>query len=319
MNPLFETITNWQWIPSGFRYPWVLLLMGIPLLLLCWIWIRRSRAVAIPVDFTGRRPGHLLRTIVNLAESLSPVLLALAIWLAAGPLQLGKPEMKRALTNILFCIDVSGSMTSKFGSGTCYDASLDAIDRFLDLRDGDAFGLLFFGNSVLRWTPLTNDVSAIRCAPPFMRPENLPAWFGGTAIGTALLECRKVLLEQEEGDRMIILVSDGMSSDLMGGNDEAIARRLVDASITMYGIHIGGGEAPADVATIAALTGGEVFAPGNESALASVFARIDNMKRAEMKKTIAQQQDNFQPYIAVASLVGIFAVLFSYGARFTPW
>ncbi len=297
----------------------VLVLLCVPVMLLIWIWVRRSRAVAIPVDHSGRRAGHWLRSVVNVAESFAPILLALAIWLTAGPLQLGKPEMKRSLTNILFCIDVSGSMNSKFGAGTCYDASLDAIDRFLELRDGDAFGLLFFGNSVLRWTPLTSDVSAIRCAPPFMRPENLPQWFGGTAIGTGLLECRKVLLEQEEGDRMIILVSDGISSDLMGGNDELIARRLADASITMYGIHIGGGEAPGEVATIAALTGGEVFAPGNEAALASVFSRIDNMKKAELNKTLAQQQDNFQPYIAVASLLGAISVLLGYGVRFTPW
>ncbi len=319
MEEILETVGNWQWIPSGFRHPWVLLLLGLPMTLLVWTWVRRGRAVAMPVDHVRVASGNWLRWMVNMAESLVPLLLATAIWLVAGPLQLGKPEMKRSLTNILFVIDVSGSMTAEFGGGSRYDASLAAIDHFLDLRSGDAFGLLFFGNSVLRWTPLTSDVSAIRCAPPFMRPENLPNWFGGTEIGKALLEGRKVLMEQESGDRMIVLVSDGDSFDLSDGNDAEIGRRLVDASITMFGIHIGGGDPPAEITNIAAITGGDVFAPGDEAGLASVFSRIDQMKKAELEQTLARQQDNFHPALAVAGALGVLMLLTSYGIRFTPW
>ena len=66
---------------------------------------------------------------------------------------------------------------------------MDAINEFLDYREGDAFGLTFFGNNVLHWVPLTTDASAVSCAPPFMRPEVAPPWFGGTEIGKALLAC----------------------------------------------------------------------------------------------------------------------------------
>src|SRR6201999_4394443 len=100
------------------------------------------------------------------------------------------------------------------------------IDQFLTFRKGDAFGLTFFGNNVLHWAPLTQDASAIRCAVPFMRPELAPPWFGGTAIGKALMACQSVLTSRQEGDRMIILVSDGMSSDLSNGEDVALAKRL---------------------------------------------------------------------------------------------
>lgn len=317
-SPL-ETIAEWTWVPSGFRYPLVLLLLAVPVSLLVWTWARRSRAIAVPADHLGNRRGTWLRATVNVAESLLPLLLGLAIWLAAGPLQLGKPVMKRLLTNIMFCIDVSGSMTSQFGEGTCYDAALEAVDGFLDLRQGDAFGLLFFGSAVLRWTPLTSDANAIRSAPPFMRPENLPPGFGGTEIGEALMDARNLLLEQPTGDRMIVLVSDGASSDLDGGNDQMVARLLVDASITLFGIHIGGGEPPPEVANIAAISGGDVFAAGDEAALAGVFARIDQMKKASLERTLAQQQDNFRPYLALAGLVAALSLLAGFGVRFTPW
>jgi Ca-activated chloride channel family protein len=87
---------------------------------------------------------------------------------------------------------------------------MEAINQFLDYRTGDAFGLTFFGNSVLHWVPLTNDVSAFRCAPPFMHPRNLPER-GSAAPRSARRcnACRKVLVERSEGDRMIVLITDG--------------------------------------------------------------------------------------------------------------
>src|SRR6185436_15233884 len=152
-----------------------------------------------------------------------------------------------------------GSMMAKFDSGDRYEASMKAINAFLDFRKGDAFGLTFFGNNVLHWVPLTTDISAFRCAPPFMRPGHLPYWFGGTEIGKALLACRKILTQREEGDRMILLVSDGYSADLSGGRDEEIARILRADRIVVYSVHIAEGSIPDPIVRITSLTGGEAF------------------------------------------------------------
>ena len=105
-------------------------------------------------------------------ESLPALILLVAILILAGPQKTGEPRTKRVMSNIEFCVDVSGSMTAQFGEGTRYDASMAAINGFLDYRKGDAFGLTFFGVEVLHWVPLTTDVSAFRCAPPFMNPKN---------------------------------------------------------------------------------------------------------------------------------------------------
>src|SRR6185503_14700649 len=101
-------------------------------------------------------------------------------------------ERERQMTNIQFCLDVSSSMTSPFGSGSRYDAAMDAISEFINQRKGDAFGLTIFGNEVLHWVPITKDVSAIKLATPFLRPEKMPYYFGGTQIGKALEECQKL-------------------------------------------------------------------------------------------------------------------------------
>jgi Ca-activated chloride channel homolog len=305
----------------SFAHPFVLFLEIIPAALLVWVWTRESNRLVLPFDHGTQGNGSLLAALLNFAESIPAIVLAGVVALLAGPQQLGEPKSKKVLTNIEFCVDVSGSMTAPFGEATRYDASMKAIDEFLDYREGDAFGLTFFGDEVIHWVPLTNDVTAIRCAPPFMHPLNpkRPRWLGGTAIGKALIACQKVLTERKEGDRMIILVSDGSSSDLSRGIDVEIAKRLNADKITVYGIHIASGGVPDPVVNITQLTGGEVFNPGDPKGLESVFQRIDGMQQTRMEKVSAETMDDFYP-VALGALIALgLGLIFLFGVRYTPW
>jgi Ca-activated chloride channel family protein len=123
------------------------------------------------VDFGSRPSRTLSGRLITAAESLTPALLAIAIIIAANPQTTGSPITQRKLTNIMFCVDCSGSMMAPFGEGDRYDASMKAINQFLHFREGDAFGLTFFAQDVVRWCPLTRDVSAFECSLPFMRPD----------------------------------------------------------------------------------------------------------------------------------------------------
>ena len=126
-------------------------------------------------------------------------------------------------------------------------------------------------------------------------------------------------MEQEEGDRMIILVSDGSSSDLSGGNAAEIAQRIANEGITVYGIHIADYDVPDEIVTLTSITGGEVFNPGDEEALAAVFKSIDSMEKAEVEQTIAEQLDHFKPYAFMGLVLLGVCILCSYGLRYTPW
>ena len=303
----------------SFRHPVLLVFLEIiPLAMLAWVWTRAGRSTALPFDH-GKQAGGASAVFINMANCLPAIAVAIVIVILCGPLKLSEPKTKRRLTNIQFCVDISYSMMAKFGEGTRYDASMAAIDEFLDFREGDAFGLTFFGNNVLHWVPLTTDTSAVRCSPPFMRPDMVPTWYNGTAIGKALRASQKVLIEREEGDRMIVLVSDGSSSDLFNGADEEISRELIANNIVVYAIHIGGNAAPDPVINITTLTGGEVFVPGDVDALAGVFAHIDQMEEAELDKVSAESMDNFAPFvIAGLSVLGL-SLLCLFGLRYTPW
>jgi Ca-activated chloride channel family protein len=302
-----------------FGHPEWLLLLAVPVLLAAWELTRRYPRVALPFDHGSQRPGRWLGRFVSLAGLLPAALLAVAILIFCRPLKPGQPRQERKLTNIEFVLDVSGSMESQFGEGSRYDAAMAAIEDFTSRRKGDAFGLTIFGNEVLRWTPLTKDLSAIRHATPFLRPELLPRHFGGTEIGKALRFCGQTLPERGEGDRMIILLSDGRSADLGGPRARQIGAELAEDLIVLYAIHIGGGPAPGDLYELSRPTKGQVFAADNPDALATVFGHIDRMQPVKLEPAAPQQVDAFGPF-AVAGLVvlGLLQTAL-FGLRYTPW
>ena len=305
-----------------FARPWMLLLLSLPLLHLVWVWQRRSGRFAMPFDSDGSKrmgSGWLMRALIGVGESLPALLMAIAVLLISLPQELAAPKEKRALTNIQFVVDISGSMTAKFGRGTRYDASMQAINDFLDFRTGDSFGLTFFGNNYLHWVPLTSDPSAFRNSIPFMRPENNVPGFGGTEIGKAVLAAREVLTSREEGDRMMILVTDGWSSDLSGGAEMDIAKRLKRENIKLFAVNIQDSEARGEIVNLARTTGGEVFNPGDTSVLEGVFAEIDKMTKTELQQGTAELVDWFVPFAIVGlCLLGVY-MLFMLGIRYTPW
>jgi Ca-activated chloride channel family protein len=303
----------------SFAHPLVLLLLVLPVLLCVWEWTRRRAAVVLPFDHAPVRRGRFLGRVLATANLLPAMLLAVAILVLAGPQRLSSAEREKELTNIQFVLDVSGSMTSQFGDGSRYDAAMGAIQEFLNYRKGDAFGLTIFGNEVLHWVPITKDTSAIKLATPFLRPERMPDYFGGTQIGKALTECQKLLASREKGDRMIILVTDGMSADLYGGTALELASGLRKDKIVVYIIQTAEGAMPDEMHTIANITGGEVFPTADPQSLATVFKHIDKMQAARLKPPTRDFADFFAPVALAGFGVGALHLLALCGMRYTPW
>lgn len=305
----------------SFAHPWLLLLLIAPLAGLLWGWRRHGHRVAMPFDHAGAPPRRWTTTTLRLVQSLPLLLLAVAVIILAGPRRWGLPRDQRVMTNIEFLVDVSGSMLSGYGDGNRYDAAMASVLDFIDRRQGDAFGLIVFGDSILEWVPLTSDPSALKYAPEFLSPQKLPPWFsGGTSIGAALEHTLKVMAARTEGDRMIILLTDGYSYDLANGRDVAIAQKLQAAGIQVFCIHIDSSAPPAEVSTIASMTGGQVFAAGDPSSLQAVFKRIDEMKKARLEKVSAETQDDFRPWaLAGGGLLAVWLLSCVAGLRYTPW
>ncbi len=303
----------------SFSHPWVLLLLALPLVLGLWEWRRPGLRLVIPFDHANVSPGTRLRRLVQSANLLAPALLVVAILLLAGPIRLAPPEQERVVTNIQFVMDVSGSMSAPFGSGTRADTAIAAFQEFTQYRKGDAFGLTVFGTDVLHWVPLTRDLSAIRLAAPFLRPEKMPPYMGGTMIGKALREVRKVLIDRPEGDRLLVLISDGQSFDLSGGIAEQLGHDLAADGIRVFYIHVGGDQPSNEVFALASTTGGSAFIAGDPQSLRDIFKRIDEMKPIQLKPGQPEPVDDFRPFALAGLILLTLQVLASLGLRYTPW
>ena len=303
----------------SFAHPWVLLLLAFPVALALWEAQRRGHPVRVPFDHGQLPAGLRLRRLITAATLLVSGLVAVAIVILAGPTRLAPPRQERVVTNIQFVMDVSGSMGSPFGGGTRADTAIKAFQDFTTHRRGDAFGLTVFGTEVLHWVPLTRDLSAIRLAAPFLRPEKMPPYMGGTMIGKALREVQKVLVSRPEGDRMLVLISDGQSFDLSGGVAEQLGGELARDGIVVFYIHVGEDAPSNEVFSLASLTGGTAFIAGEPASLREIFQRIDRMKPTRLRPGAPEPVDFFRPFAWTGLALLAFHALASLGLRYTPW
>jgi hypothetical protein len=118
---------------------------------------------------------------------------------------------------------------------------------------------------------------------------------------------------------MLILVTDGWSSDLGNGAEMDIAKRLKRDGIVLFAVNIQEQEARGEIVNLARLTGGEVFNPGDTRALKGVFERIDQMTKAKLERGTAEMVDWFLPFaLAGLSLLALYGLV-QLGLRYTPW
>lgn len=306
-----------------FIHPWVLIFLVIPIVL-AWAHIARRPGIAMPFDHRlddrSRGPDMARRRVawrwsLGFFEAVPLLLLAVAIVVAAGPQMLKPNRQKREITNIQICMDVSGSML-----GPRYENASRAITEFTKMREGDEFGLILFGSAQIRWVPLTKDLQAIRDAMPFADPSRQPMHMSGTSIGAAMMYAKGVMeAEADEGDRMIVVVSDGQSSDFGDGFEYEVADALRAAGIVVYYIHVAEEDIPLDTAEMARETGGDSFAASDAAALDAVFKHIDRMRKAKLQPAGTSALDHFAPFaIAALALLGLHGIGLL-GVRYTPW
>lgn len=300
-----------------FLHPWVLLLLVVPIVL-GWAVLLRPPGMVLPIDHGEHPRRRVLGGLLGAFDAVPLLLLAAIIIVLAGPQSPQTPRDARELTNIQVCVDVSGSM-----AGARYEMASEAIVDFTRQREGDAMGLTLFGTGQMRWIPLTRDLEAIRNAMPFADPMRQPRHMGGTLIGAALKFCLANIeaeVGEQQGDRLIVLVSDGFSADLGDGQDQEIADELRAAGVTLFHIHAAEDqEIPAEIVDLARATGGDAMAASDSEGMRQVFRHIDRMRPARFTAMAAIPMDDFKPFALVAAALAGAHLLGLLGARYTPW
>jgi Ca-activated chloride channel family protein len=308
-----------------FLYPKLLALLAIPVIVAFWEWVRPGQPLAMPFDHAKVGRGRSWQFLINSANCLPAGLLAVAILFLAHPVIFNPPEVERQLTNVQIVLDTSGSMKSPHGPQTKgvnsrFDSAMASIEQFLHYRKGDAFGLTVFSRNFVHWVPLTLDTEAIVLARPFIAPYVFPDEFwGGTFIGKALYGAAELLDQAKTGDRMIILLTDGLSPDIIPPKDSAIVADLQAKRIKVFVIFLIDQPVTPALVGIAQGSGGDAWGAVTPEALNLVFKRIDEMKKVVVLEKKPRAADYYDPFFVPALALLICAVLALFGLRYNPW
>jgi len=308
-----------------FLYPKLLALLAIPVILAFWEWVRPGQPLAMPFDHAKVRRGRFWQFLINSANCLPAGLLAVAILFLAHPVIFNPPEVERQLTNVQIVLDNSGSMRSPHGPqngklNSRFDSAMASIEQFLHYRKGDAFGLTVFSRSFVHWVPLTLDTESIILSKPFVSPNVFPDEFwGNTFVGKALYGAADLLDQAKTGDRMIILLTDGLSSDIMPPKDSAIIADLQAKRIKVFVIFLIDQPVTPSLVGIAQATGGDAWGAVTPEALNSVFKRIDEMKKVVVLEKKPRASDYYDPFFIPAMAALGLAILALFGIRYNPW
>ena len=192
-----------------FAYPWLFALLPLPLLLRRMLPAHQEQreAVRAPfidklVELTGRSPGE---GAVVLQPSLPQQGLFIACWLLAVT-ALARPQwIEEPITQIipsrdlLLAIDLSGSMETRDTTDAAGEpverltAVKEVLDEFLERREGDRVGLIFFGSAPFVQVPFTSDLNVCRTLLEEAEPRMAgPQTMLGDAIGLGINVLRAV-------------------------------------------------------------------------------------------------------------------------------
>ncbi len=297
-----------------FAWPWILLLLPLPLL----VW--KLLPACHPDDMAMRVPSlSRYRTEAQSAQGSgrAPLLLLLFLCWALLITGIARPEwvgdarpLPTAGRDLLLAVDISGSMGDddmlwESRRLSRIDLVKLVLSSFIERREGDRIGLILFGTRPYVQAPLTFDHETVAT---LLEEAPLGIAGGRTAIGDAIGLSVKRLLDRPADSRVLVLLTDGANNtgELSPARAAEIAR---DAGIRVHTIGFSGpstdflgrirslGSTELDeksLREVAETTGGEYFRATAGKELERVYKAIDRLEPTE------QDTDTVRPVISYA-------------------
>lgn len=314
------------------QFVWLWSFLALPL---PWL-VRRLAPVAMEAfgatlftPFLGQLEGlDNTRAGVSSQQSTLRFRLCLLAWFllvtaTARPVWQGDPiEQAVSGRDLLLAVDLSGSMeiadfVLKGRKVDRLTATKAVAGQFIERRVGDRIGLILFGERAYLQVPLTFDRKTVRT----LLDESVIGLAGDkTAIGDAIGLAVKRLRENPEGQRVLILLSDGANTAGSVAPLKA-AELAARAGLRVYTIGIGADELvirdllgsrkvnpsqDLDEPTmrgIAEQTGGKYFRARDIQQLENIYQLLDELEPVERDKRYYRPVKELFPWPLAACLV----------------
>jgi Ca-activated chloride channel family protein len=143
-------------------------------------------------------------------------------------------EVKTYGVDIVFAVDVSKSMLTEDVVPNRLEFAKRTMELILDRIETHRVGIITFAGIAYYLCPLTIDLTAVKDYLSIIDTEVVP--YPGTKIGLALEEAVRVLKEQSQGTKVVVLFSDGENHDSYA---ESIVEEAKKNGIIIYTVGIG--------------------------------------------------------------------------------
>lgn len=275
-------------------------------------WLIQSRfSQKLPVAVTKRElkssPIALIRFVPDLFLMLAIALMCVA--LARPQRSNEKVEQWSEGIDIMLALDISRSMQIADLEPDRLTAAKQVALDFINGRTQDRIGLVVFSGDAFSLSPLTTDYDLLRNYIRDIEFDMIQT--SGTAIGSAMAVMTNRMRESEAKSKVCILLSDG---DNNAGHIDPITAAELGAAFgaRIYTILVGKeGLVPFGkdffgrtqmfdntvdetvMRKMADIGNGEFFRATDNEALVSIFKKIDEYEKAEIKETRFRDKTDF--------------------------
>jgi len=310
-------------------YPWLLLILPLPLLVNLILPAHREQKSSIQVPFfnrlvalTGEKPskGAVVLQRMHFQKIwllCSWVLIVIAM---TKPEYVGAPIVtEKSGRDLMVAVDLSGSMdaTDFLNSAGLQVDRLTAVksvlEEFVSQREHDRLGLIVFGDGPFLQAPFTEDHKTWLA----LLDETEIGMAGlSTALGDAIGLSIKSFSNSDTENRVLILLTDGNDTGSKVPPVEA-AKVAKKYEVTIYAIAIGDpesiGEEALDIETlqrIAEITGGAYYQALDRKQLQKAYKQITELEPAIFESLSYRPRQSLHYYpLAIVTVVYLFFFL----------
>jgi len=302
-------------MPTNFEiaFPWVFYLAPLPLLVYFVIPALRIRSPFLKfplytdaLGYTGEKPrkSAFVKKKGWFRGSLLGICWLLILLALSSPQLVGEPEYQVKTTrSFLIAADISFSMAQKDwetqnGKITRWEGTKTLMQDFIQQREGDRMGLIFFATNAYIQAPFTTDIETVS-----QLVDETDVGMAGqmTNIGKAIAKGLEMFENDTIPSKVLLLLTDGVDSgtDVLPNDAANLAAK---DSVMIYTIGIGKpGDSGSDLdekslQEIANLTGGKYFLASDEAQLSQVYETIDQLEPIEIEEKKARPLTLLYPY-----------------------